>query len=149
MFYALEHLQHIKVILQNKLTICRSAINQQLIQCTHTPVRSHKQAMTYRERLELLICMKERAQGLPHHYCDEEVAHNVVSAQSESEKTVPFGTEQASIEMARVLGEYSREIEIGNDIDLDHLLSKIANVFPQELSSDEADSTQTVLHAAM
>jgi hypothetical protein len=149
MFYAIEHLQHIKVVLQNKLTIRRSEISRQLIECINTPVRSHKQVMQYRERLELLISMKERANGLLYRSCDEETAHNVINAQSESEKHVPFSTEQARIEMARVLGEYNREIELGNDIDLDHLLTKLANVFPPELVSDEADSLQTALHAVM
>jgi hypothetical protein len=100
MFYAIEHLQHIKVILQNKLTIRRSEISRQLIECINTPVRSHKQVMQYSERLELLISMKERANGLLYRSCDEKTAHNVIKAQSESEKHVPFSTEQARIEMA-------------------------------------------------
>jgi hypothetical protein len=92
----------------------------------------------YLELPELLISMKERAHGLPYHSCDEETAHNVVNLQSESEKHVPFSMEQASIEMARALGEYNRDIDLGNDIDLDldHLLTKLANVFPLELASD-------------
>ncbi len=60
----------------------------------------------------------------------------MINVQSESKKHVPFSTEQARIEMARVLGEYNCEIELGNDIDLDHLLTKLANVFPPELASD-------------
>ncbi len=64
--------------------------------------------MQYRERLELLISMKERANGLLYLSCDGETAHNVINAQSESEKHFPFSTEQARIEMARVLGEYNR-----------------------------------------
>jgi hypothetical protein len=51
--------------------------------------------------------------------------------------------------MASVLGEYNSKIELGNDIDLDHLFTKLANVFPQGLVSDEADSLQTALHAVM
>jgi hypothetical protein len=47
MFYAIEHLQHIKVILQNKLTIRRSETSRLLIECINTPgpVRSHKQVV--------------------------------------------------------------------------------------------------------
>jgi hypothetical protein len=52
--------------------------------------------MLYRERLELLISMKERANGLLYRSCDEETAHNVVNAQSESKKHVPFSTELGS-----------------------------------------------------
>jgi hypothetical protein len=51
--------------------------------------------------------------------------------------------------MARVLGEYNSEIELGNYIDLDHLLTKLANVFSPELASDKADSLQSALHAVM
>jgi hypothetical protein len=133
--------QHIKVILQNKLTIRRSEVSLQLIECINTPVCSHKQVMLYRELLELLISMKERANGLPYSSCNEETAHNVINAQSESEKHVPFSTEQAHIEMARVLGEYNSEIKLGNDIYLDHLLTKLANVFPPELVSDDTQHT--------
>ena len=97
--------------------------------------------MLYSERLELLIGMKEPANGLPYHSCDEEVAHMVVNARTENEK-VPFSTEQARIDMARVLGEFNRDIELGNDIDLNHLLTKIANVFPPESAPDEPVSLQ-------
>ncbi len=99
-------LQHIKVILQNKLTICRAEISLQLIKYINTPVHSHKQVMQFHEWQELLISMKESANSLPYQSCNEGTAHNVVNTQSESDKHVPFSTEQASIEMARVLGEY-------------------------------------------
>ncbi len=97
--------------------------------------------MQYRERLELLISMKERANGLLYRSCDEETAHNVINTQSESEKHVPFSTEQARIEMARVLGEYNREIELDYDIDLKCLSARA--------SIRQADSLQTALHAVM
>ncbi len=83
MFYAIEHLQHIKVILQNKLTVHRSEISPQLIECFNTPECSQMQVMQYSERLERLIFMKERANGLLYRSCYEETAHNVVNAQSE------------------------------------------------------------------
>jgi hypothetical protein len=51
--------------------------------------------------------------------------------------------------MACVLEEYESEIEVGNDIDLDNLLTKLANVFRPELASDKAYSLQTALHAVM
>jgi hypothetical protein len=76
----LELLQHVNVILQNKLTMCRSEISSQLIECINTPVHSHKQVMQYSEWLELLISMKEHANGLPYSSCDDETAHNVVNA---------------------------------------------------------------------
>ncbi len=73
----------------------------------------------------------------------------MINTQSERKKHVPFSTEQARIEMARVLGEYNSEIKLGNDIDLDHLLTKLANVFLPELVSYKAGSLQTALHAVM
>jgi hypothetical protein len=78
--------------------------------------------------------MKERANGMPYCSGDEEVAHMVINTQTENEK-VPFSTEQARIEMARVLGELNLNIELGNNINLDHLLTKIANVFPLETAA--------------
>jgi hypothetical protein len=51
--------------------------------------------MEYSERLELLLSMKEHANGYKFKSCDEETAINVVNAQTESERQVPFSTEQA------------------------------------------------------
>jgi hypothetical protein len=61
--YAVERLQEIKVTLQNKLMLRRTQINKELSDWIAKPVRSHKQVMEYRERLELLLSMKERANG--------------------------------------------------------------------------------------
>jgi hypothetical protein len=38
--------------------------------------------------------------------------------------------------MARVLEDYNSAIELGYDIDLDHLLTKLVIVFPPALASD-------------
>jgi hypothetical protein len=46
--------------------------------------------MEYRKRLELLLSMKERANDYKFKSCDEETAINVVNAQTESERQVPF-----------------------------------------------------------
>ena len=80
--------------------------------------------------------------------CPIAAAMKKLQRADENEK-VPFSTEQASIDMTRVLGEFNRDIELGNDIDRDHLLTKIANVFPPEPASDEPMSLQVALHAAV
>jgi hypothetical protein len=69
--YAVERLQEIKVTLQNKLMLCRTQINKELSGWIAKPVRSHKQVMEYRERLELLLSMKEQANGYKFKSCDE------------------------------------------------------------------------------
>ena len=74
--YALERLQGIKVTLQNKLMLRRTQINKELSDWIAKPVRSHKQVMEYHERLELLLSMKERANGYKFKSCDEETAIN-------------------------------------------------------------------------
>ncbi len=61
--YAVERLQGIKITLQNKFMLCRTQINKELSNWIAKPVRSHNQVMEYRERLELLLSMKERANG--------------------------------------------------------------------------------------
>ena len=60
----------------------RTQINKELSDWIAKPVRSHKQVMEYRERLELLLSMKERANGYKFKSCDEETAINVVNAQT-------------------------------------------------------------------
>ncbi len=49
--------------------------------------------------------MKERANGYKFKSCDEETAINVVVAQIESERQVPFSTEQAHLDMANLPGK--------------------------------------------
>jgi len=143
--YALERLQAIKVALQNKLMLRRTQINKELSDWIAKPVRSHRQVMEYRERLELLLSMKERANGYKFKSCDDETAINVVNAQTESERQVPFSTEQARLDMARLLSQMNREIELGNDIDLNLLLTRLGNIFPPQ--DDPAEDTS--LHSAM
>ncbi len=93
--------------------------------------------MEYRKRLELLLSMKERANGYKFKSCNEETAINVVNAQTESERQVPFSTEQARLDMARLLSQMNREMELGNDINLNLLPTWLGNVFPQQ--DDPAD----------
>jgi hypothetical protein len=47
--------------------------------------------------------------------------------------------------MARLLSQMNREIELGNDIDLNLLLTQLGNVFPPQ--DDPADDSS--LHSAM
>jgi hypothetical protein len=95
--------------------------------------------------LELLLSMKERANGYKFKCCDEETAINVVNTQTESERLVPFSTEQACLDMARLLSQMNREIELGNNIDLNLLLTGLGNIFPPR--DDPADDNS--LHAAL
>jgi hypothetical protein len=71
---------------------------------------------------QTLLSMKERANGCKFKSFDEETAINVVNAQTESERQVLFSTDQARLDMARLLSQMNREIELGNDIDLNLLL---------------------------
>jgi hypothetical protein len=53
--------------------------------------------------------------------------------------------EQARLDMARLLSQMNREIEMSNDIDLNLLLTRLGNIFPPQ--DDPAEDTS--LHAAM
>jgi hypothetical protein len=101
----------------------RIQINKELSDWIAKPVRSHKQVMGYRKRLGLLLSMKELAYGYKFKSCDEETAINVVNAQTMSEHQVPFSTKQARLEMARLPPQMNWEIELGNDITLNLLLT--------------------------
>ena len=50
--------------------------------------------------------------------------------------------------MARLLVECNRDIELGNDIDLDILLTRIGNVFPPQAAPTQDDTLHAALHAA-
>ncbi len=69
----------------------------------------------------------------------------MVNAQTESERQVPFSTEQACLDMARLLSQMNREIELDNDINFNHLLTRLENIFPPQ--DDPADDN--FLYAAM
>ena len=105
--------------------------------------------MEYHERLELLLSMKERANGYKFKSCDEETAINVVNTQTESECQVPFSTEQARLDMARLLSQMNREIELGNDIDLNLLLTRLGNIFPPQDDPADDNSLQAALVASI
>ncbi len=62
-----------------------------------------------------------------------------------SERQVPFSTEQARLDMARLLSQMNREIELSNDINLNLLLTWLGNIFPPQ--DDPPDDTS--LHADM
>jgi hypothetical protein len=56
----------------------------------------------------------------------------VFNAQAESECLVPFSTDHARLDIARLLSQLNRDIELGNDNDLNLFLSLLGNVFPQQ-----------------
>ena len=72
--------------------IRRTAINTEIIAWIAQPLRSNQQVG---DRLALLVSMKERAQGLPFRSLeslDEEIAHSIITSQTETEKETPFPT---------------------------------------------------------
>jgi hypothetical protein len=96
-----------------------------------------------------MLSMKERANGCKFKSCDEETAINVVNTQTESERQVPFSTEQARLDMARLLPQMNREIELGNDIDLNFLLTLLGNIFPQQDDPADDNFLQAALVASV
>ncbi len=80
---------------------------------------------------------------------DEETAINEVNAQTESERQVPFSTEQARLDMARLLSQMNREIELGNDIDLNLLLTRLGNILPPQNDPADDNFLQAALVASV
>jgi hypothetical protein len=73
----------------------------------------------------------------------------VVHAQTESEWQVPFSTEKALLDMARLLSQMNREIELGIDIDSNLLLSLLGNIFPPQDDPTNNNSLQAALIASV
>ncbi len=69
----------------------------------------------------------------------------MVNAQTESERQVPFSTEQARLGQ----GSCHREIELGNDIDLNLLLTRLGNIFPPQDDPADDNSLQAALVASV
>ena len=128
--------------------IRRTAINSEIIAWIAQPLRSNHQVQLFGDRLALLVNMKERAQGLPFCSLDKEIAHSIITSQTESGKENPFPTEQSWLDMARLLADSNRDIEVGNDIDLDILLTRIGNVFPPQATPMQDNTLHAALHAA-
>lgn len=114
--YALERLQRALIIMQNKLWSKRVQINKELSDIIAKPLRSNRQVMELSERLDVLLGMKERANGA---YCrayDYDTAISIVNSQTESETAAPYATEQSHLDLSRLLSDMDREIELGNNI---------------------------------
>ncbi len=73
----------------------------------------------------------------------------MVNAQTESEHQVPFSTEQARLDMARLLSQMNRDIELGNDIDLNLLLTRLGFFFPLQDDPTDDNSLQAALFASV
>ena len=108
--YALERLQRVLIIMQNKLWSKLVQINKELSYLIAKPLRSNKKVMELSERLDMLLGMKERANWA---YCrayDCGTAISIVNAQTESEAAAPFATEQSHLNLSRLLFDMNREI---------------------------------------
>jgi hypothetical protein len=81
-------------MIQNKLWVKRVHINRQLSSIIEKPLRSHNQVMELTKRIDLLLGMKERANGAYYRAYDYNTAINSINLQTESESTTPFATEQ-------------------------------------------------------
>jgi hypothetical protein len=142
--YALERFQRALIVMQNKLWVKRVQINKELSDLIAKPLRSHQQVMELSERLDLLLGMKERANGSYYRAYDYDTAISIVNSQSESEIAAPFAMQQSHLEFSRLLYDMNRDIERGNNINLTNLLTRLGNVFPIE--HEPADAT---LHQAL
>ena len=116
--------------MQNKPWSKRVQINRELNELIAKPLRSNKQVMELSERLDLLLGMKERANGAYCRACDCDTAISIVNEQTESETAAPYATEQSHLDLSRLLFDMDREIEHGNKINLTNLLARLGNVFP-------------------
>ena len=133
--------------MQNKLWSkrVRVQINKELSYSIAKPLRSNKQVMELTEHIDLLLDMKERANGAYYRAYDSDTAIIIVNAQSESETAVPFATEQSNLDLSRLLSDMNREIERGNNINLTNLPTLLGNVFPPE----QGQLVDATLHQAL
>ncbi len=89
--------------------------------------------------------MKEGANGYNFKSCDDEAAINVVNAQTESGRQIPFSTDCHRASTSRHGKTPVSEIELGNNVNLNLLLSRLGKIFPQQDYSAEDNTLQAVL----
>ena len=89
--YALKRLQRALIIMQNKLWSKRVQINKELSDSIAKPIRLNEQVMELTERIDLLLGMKERANGACYKAYNSNKAINIVNAHSESETAARRG----------------------------------------------------------
>ena len=89
-----NRLQRALIIMKNKFWSKRVQINKELSDVIAKPLCSNKQVMELTERLDLLLGMKERANGAYYKAYDSDTAINIVNAQSETETAARFAKEQ-------------------------------------------------------
>jgi hypothetical protein len=103
--------------------------------------------MELSERLDLLLGMKERANGSYYRAYDYDTAISIVNSQSESEIAAPFAMQQSHLEFSRLLYDMNRDIERGNNINLTNLLTRLGNIFPIEHEPADANLHQALIAA--
>ncbi len=96
--------------MKNKLWVKRVYNNKELSSTIERPLRSHKQVMKLTQRIDLLLGMKERANGAYYRPYDYNMAISIINLQSESETTTLFATEQSHLNFSRLLSQMNREI---------------------------------------
>ncbi len=77
--YALKRFQCALIVMQNKLWMKRVQINKKLSYLIAKPLCSHQQVMELSLRLDLLLGMKERANGSYYWAYDHDTAINIVN----------------------------------------------------------------------
>ena len=82
--HATERLQRAQIVLQNKLMPKWTQINKDLSNVIAKPLCTHKQIIELIERVNLLLSMKELANGAYYLAYDNDTAINIVTVNSQS-----------------------------------------------------------------
>jgi hypothetical protein len=106
--YALEWFQRTLIIMQDKLWLKRVQINIELSNLIAKPLHwhSHLQVMELSKCFNLLLGMKERANGAYYLAYYHNTVINIVNLQLESGTATQFVTEQSHLELSRLLWWY-------------------------------------------
>jgi hypothetical protein len=107
-------------------------------------VRNHKEALSTKEKLELLIAMLELADNKISKTHDHDTANRIIDSYRAGLRNAEFQNIAEKNELAAVLQTYKAARDQGDILNLENLLSEIVGVFWHE--PEEAEPT---LQAAM
>ena len=143
-FAILDKIQAIQIRLQNQLFANLSIIDAEIKTNCTVVVRNHQEALSMKEKLELLIAMLELADNKISKTHDHDTANRIIDSYRAGLRNAEFQNIAEKNELASVLQTYKAARDQGDILNLENLLTEIVGVFGHE--PEEAEPT---LQAAM
>ena len=129
LFWNLDKIQSIQIRLQNLLFQELPEIDEEIKTICTTVVRSHREAVEMKDKLELSIAMLELADNKVSNTFDHDIANRIIDSYRAGLRKAEFENIAEKNELATILQTYKMSRDQGKILDLEILLSDIMGAF--------------------